>query len=70
MLSPSQGGRTALSKMRSSDLWRVTKVDTTNIMHDSIEHEWCPEYKSKDDSIYNSYTNISMIMMSGFRKGF
>ena len=55
---PSRGGRTALFNMRSADLWRVTKEDAPTIMHNGVEHEWCPLHKSKDASIEGSYMKI------------
>ena len=52
--TPAPKVKTSLARMRNADLWRVTKMNTTTIMHDGKEHTWCPEHKSRDESIAGS----------------
>ena len=56
--TPAPKVKTALSRMRLGDLWRVTKMNTPNIMHKGVKHEWCSEHKSKDESISGSYSAL------------
>ena len=33
-------------------------MNTSTIMHEGVEHTWCPEHKSRDESIAGSYMKM------------